>query len=179
MIGSPTIRPISIEQKKWYFKKLYAASCFMTIHITKYTSLVQLIYILTRKRCVKYPRISIVSKKWTRYVQITFKWAKDGVTSESGDCGIDIARPLDSCSQSCGLVLNKCISFRCEIPLDTPITDIHTITASQMIILKQEVYMMENTTLTQHRNTDVNPTRYNPAQLHWICIGFALCDVAI
>ena len=38
---------------------------------------------------------------------------------------------------------------------------------------------MENTTLIQHRNTDLNPTRYNPAQLHWICIGFALCEVAI
>ena len=35
---------------------------------------------------------------------------------------------------------------------------------------------MENTTLIQHRNTDLNPTRYNPAQLHWICIGFTLCD---
>ena len=39
--------------------------------------------------------------------------------------------------------------------------------------------MIKNTTLIQHHNTNVNPTRYNKAQLRWICIGFALCNVAM
>jgi len=102
-------RSINIQQKKWYFKNLYAASCFMTIH-----SLVQLIYILTRKKMrqmsqnfYSFENIGLAMFKSLTYIYIGqwFKWANDGMTSESGDCEIDIARPSNRCSQSCGLVL--------------------------------------------------------------------------
>jgi len=45
----------------------------MTIHITKYTTLVQLIYILTGKS-VKCARISKVPKKCPRCVQMSQRW---------------------------------------------------------------------------------------------------------
>ena len=58
---------------------------------------------------------------------------KDDVMSESGDCGIDLARPIYQltavtrelwlgfrCNHLITIYLNKCISVTCEVSPDTP-----------------------------------------------------------